>query len=211
MAQFQFVMRAGPTPGKIYPLEEAEITVGRDSVNSIAINDAEVSRKHAKLELRGTSYVIQDIGSTNGTFVNESRITGIQVLNPGDIVSFGENITLMYEAVMDPNATMLASVKAPKTAASAQKPAPVRPVPAPAPAPAPAYSGQVPVGPAPAASAPAKKSKSGTLVLIVVVVIVLCVILGCLALLLWVDADKSGARWCQYLPFLVRTFGGYCQ
>lgn len=213
MAQFQFVMRAGPTPGKVYPLEDAEISIGRDNSNTIAINDAEVSRKHATLEMRGTSYVIQDLGSTNGTFVNETRVSGIQVLNPGDTVSFGENITLMYEAVVDPNATMLSSAKAPKTAAALQRPAPVRPAPAaaPAPAPAPAYSGQVPAGPAAATPAPAKKSGSGKIVVIIVAVIVVCIILGCLAFMLWVDADKTGARWCQYLPFLVRMFGGVCQ
>jgi pSer/pThr/pTyr-binding forkhead associated (FHA) protein len=209
MAQFQFVMRSGPTPGKIYPLEEAEISVGRDNSNSIAINDAEVSRKHATLELRGTSYIIQDLGSTNGTFVNGARISSIQVLNPGDTISFGENITLMYESVVDPNATMLSSAKPPKTAAAIQKPAPVRP--APTPAPAPAYSGQIPAGPAPAAAVPAKKTGGSKIVLIIVAVIILCIILGCLAVLLWVDADKTGGRWCQYLPFIVRMFGGVCQ
>ena len=44
MAQFRFVMRSGPTVGKVYPLEAAEISIGRDSSNMVAINDAEVSR-----------------------------------------------------------------------------------------------------------------------------------------------------------------------
>jgi predicted component of type VI protein secretion system len=207
MAQFQFVMRSGPTPGKVYLLEDAEATVGRDNSNTIAINDAEISRKHAKLELRGMSYVIQDLGSTNGTFINGARISGIQVLNPGDTVSFGENITLMYETVADPNATMLSSAKSPKTAAALQKPAPVRI--APAPAPAPAYAGQVPVGPAPVA--PAKKSGSGKIVIIVIAVVIVCIILGCIGFLIYIDADKTGARWCQYLPFIARMLGGVCQ
>jgi predicted component of type VI protein secretion system len=209
MAQFQFVMRSGPTPGKVYLLEDAEATVGRDNSNIIAINDAEISRKHAKLELRGMSYVIQDLGSTNGTFINGARISGIQVLNPGDTVSFGENITLMYEPVADPNATMLSSAKPPKTAAALQRPAPVRAAPAPTPVPAPAYAGQVPVGPAPVA--PAKKSGAGKVVLIIIAVVVLCIILSCIGFLIYVDADKTGARWCQYLPFFARLLGGVCQ
>ena len=87
---FGFVMRSGPTVGKVYPLEAAEISIGRDSSNMVAINDAEVSRRHARMELRGSAYMIQDLGSTNGTFVNGTRITGLQVLNPGDTVAFGE-------------------------------------------------------------------------------------------------------------------------
>ncbi len=206
MSQFQFVMRSGPHPGKVYPIDGTELTIGRDNSNAVAINDAEVSRKHAKMELRGSSYVIQDLGSTNGTFVNGNRTSGMQVLNPNDIVSFGENIVLMYEAISDPNATMISSAKAPKTAAAAQ-----RPVRAPAPAPAPAYSGQVPAGPAPVAAAPAKKSGSGKLVLIIIAVVVICIILGCVAFLLWIDADKTGARWCQYLPFMAQWLGAVCQ
>ncbi|MEM4234830.1 MAG: FHA domain-containing protein, partial [Candidatus Methanomethylicaceae archaeon] len=107
MAEFQFVMRSGPTPGKVYPLEGDVITIGRDPANTIHINDAEVSRRHARLEKRDNAYVIQDLGSTNGTFVNGVRLSGMQVLNPGDQISLGENIHLTYEAVVDPNATVI--------------------------------------------------------------------------------------------------------
>jgi pSer/pThr/pTyr-binding forkhead associated (FHA) protein len=212
MAEFQFVMRSGPTPGKIYPIEGNELTVGRESNNSIAINDAEVSRKHARLEKRGTSYVIQDLGSTNGTFVNGVRISGIQVLNAGDEVSFGENILLMYEAVVDPNATMVSSPKPAKTEMSPQRPVVAAPPAAPAssrPAaavPGPAYSGKVPAGPV---SSPASKSNS-KIILIIIAVVVLCIIAGCIGTLAWIDADPTGARWCQYLPFIARLFGGVC-
>jgi len=207
MSQFQFVMRSGPTPGKVFPLEGTNLTIGRDTGHAISINDAEISRKHAKMELRGSSYVIQDLGSTNGTFVNGNRISGIQVLNPNDIVSFGENIVLMYEAVTDPNATMLSASKAPKTSAGAKKPAPA---PAPAPAAEPAYSGQVPAGPPAAAPAKVKKKGGSKVVLIIILVAVVCLILGCVAFLLWIDADKTGARWCSWLPFVARWLGAVC-
>jgi hypothetical protein len=197
-------MRSGPNPGKVFPVEGNELTIGRDTSNPISINDAEVSRKHAKMELRGSSYVIQDLGSTNGTFVNGSRISGMQVLNPNDIVSFGENIALMYEAIADANATMISSAKAPRTAAGARRPAAPPPPP-----PAPAYSGQVPAGPAPAA-APAKKSGSGKIVLILILVLIVCAILGCVGFLWWVDADPEGKRWCQYLPFVAQWLGAVC-
>jgi len=169
--QFQFVVRSGPNVGKVYPLEAQEISVGRDNSNMIAINDVEVSRRHAKVELRGSAYVIQDLGSTNGTFVNGQRVSGIQVLNPGDTVSFGEGIMLMYEAAYDSNATMVASsAKAARTIAPVRRPAPM---PTPISVPPPAYSGQVPAGPVPVAAAPEKKKNTGLVIGIIVAIIVL--------------------------------------
>jgi hypothetical protein len=176
-ALFQFVMRSGPNAGKVYPLEAADITIGRDAANGVAINDAEVSRKHAQLSLHGASYVIQDLGSTNGTFVNGQRISTTQVLNAGDTVSFGENIVLQYEAAYDPNATVVGA-KAPRTAVPAPKPASAPanvPPPAPVAAPAPVYSGQVPAGPTPVAPAPAaKKGSKGWIIIVIVIVLLLC-------------------------------------
>jgi len=217
-AQFQFVMRSGPNTGEIYPLGTPEIIVGREASNGVAINDGEVSRKHAKLSLQGSTYVIQDLGSTNGTFINGKRISTPQVLNPGDAVSFGENIVLVYEAAFDPNATLVASSQASKTVvpASSPVPTPVRtpaptPTPTPTPAPIPAqvpspvstpvqgYSGQVPVSPVPMAVAPVKKG-GGKVIVIILIMLLLCLILACVAIFFWVDSDKSGARWCM-VPF----------
>jgi predicted component of type VI protein secretion system len=205
-AQFQLTMRFGPTPGKVFPLEAAEITIGRDISNGIAINDAEVSRSHAKLTLQGSAYALQDLGSTNGTFVNGTRLSGPFTLKAGDTVSFGENIKLQYEAAFDPNATMASSAKAAKTTMAPMPAA----TPA-APAPVPSYSGQVPAGPAPVPAAP-KKSGAARVVIIVIAIILVCLILACLAVFLWVDADKTGARWCMIpLRFVTQLLGGFCQ
>ena len=133
MAQFRFVMQSGPVVGKVYYLDAEEIYIGRESTNTIVINDVQVSRRHAKLEQKGSEYVIQDLGSTNGTFVNGVRISGTQVLNLGDMVALGEGITLVYESSMDLNATVL-STKSPETVV--QHPAHM---PAPAPAPEPVH------------------------------------------------------------------------
>jgi hypothetical protein len=200
-AQFQFVMRSGPNPGKIYPLEAPEIIIGRDASNVVAINDAEVSRKHAKLSQHGSAYVIQDLGSTNGTFVNGQRITGTQVLNPGDTVSFGENIVLMYEAAYDPNATVIASAPAPKTVAPVYRPAPA---PVSVPPPVQAYSGQVPAGPVQMAAAPAKKKFPIWLIIVIAILVVIC---ACVGFFLIIDQLNL---WCQVVPFLVPLLGGTC-
>ena len=201
MAQFQLVVRSGPNAGRAYPLDAQEVIIGRDIGNAISINDAEISRKHAKLSLHGSSYVVEDLGSTNGTFVNNQRLTASKVLNPGDLVSLGENIVLAYESALDPNATVISSAKAPKTVAPARKAAPP---------PEPAYSGQVPAGPVPAAKAPRKKG-GGKLVLIIIIAAVLCLILGCILTFVWVDADATGARWCMF-PFnlIGQLLGGVC-
>jgi pSer/pThr/pTyr-binding forkhead associated (FHA) protein len=218
MAQFRFVMRSGPTIGKVYPLEADEIFIGRDATNKVAINDAEVSRRHARMELRGTAYVLQDLGSTNGTFVNGTRVSGMQVLNPGDTVSFGEGIVLAYESVMDMNATVLSNKPA-QTAVQRPTPAPVSaPAPTPPPvykpAPVPAYSGQVPAGPVPMPPPAATRKKKGgsKLVIIIIAIIVLCLILGCVAVLFYVDADKTGARWCTF-PIIstITKIAGMCK
>lgn len=167
MAQFRFVMRSGPTVGRTFPLEGEEIFIGRDTSNRISINDAEVSRKHARLVWQGEFYLLEDLGSTNGTFVNGQRLTGSVALKPGDLVALGENVVLMVETEFDPDATRLSArtgkaVKVPP----APPPSPV-PTPAPAVAPVPAYAGQVPAGPP---AAPEKKSAKVIWILIAALV-----------------------------------------
>ncbi len=211
-AQFQFVMRAGPTIGKVYPLEGPEITLGRESSNAITINDVEVSRKHARMELQGSTYAIQDLGSTNGTFVNGQRVTGVQPLNPGDSVSFGEGIVLSYESVFDPNATMMsANISRPEPAPTVAPTPAAEAAPAPAPMPvaqppAPAYSGQVPAGPPPLAPAPAQARKKFP-IWVIILILVLLVICACIAFFVIIDQLNL---WCNVVPFLVPLLGGSC-
>jgi pSer/pThr/pTyr-binding forkhead associated (FHA) protein len=200
-AQFQFVMRSGPDVGKVYLLRSQEITIGRDSNNTITINDAEVSRKHASMELRGTAYVIQDLGSTNGTFVNGQRLSGVQVLNAGDAVSFGEGIMLVYEAVYDANATVVSSpAKAAKTVTPVRR---LAPTPTSITVPPPAYSGQVPAGPIPEETAEKKKFPIW-IILLILLLLVICV---CVGFFVIIDQFRL---WCQVVPFLVPLLGGTC-
>ena len=148
---YQLVMRSGPTPGKVFELSKNENYIGRDISNDIVINDSEVSRKHARLVLQAGSFVLEDIGSTNGTFVNGQRLMGPHVLKPGELIMLGENVGLAFEAGYDENATMVAS---PGPAASYSPPPPspretyvppvrqeVSPAPPPTPASQPMYSG----------------------------------------------------------------------
>ena len=185
MSDFQLVMRSGPTAGKIFPLSGNEVTIGRDAPNNIMINDAEVSRRHARLTWQGTGYILEDAGSTNGTFVNGQRISRPHALRPGEVISLGENIVLMYEATSDAYATMVSASA--RATAKAKPPPP----PEPAPAPAPAYAGQVPAGPAPAPAAPAKKRISPLLIIGLILLLLVC---ACVAF--FIIIDQLGL-WCQ--------------
>ncbi len=122
MAQFQLVLRVGPSPGKVYPLLKNEASIGRDINNDIVINDAEISRKHCRLKMVGNGYVIEDLGSTNGTWVDEQRISGQYQLSHGNTIRLGDNISLMYEVVgHDADATVASASAAPATAQAPPK------------------------------------------------------------------------------------------
>ena len=201
-SQFQLIMRTGPTPGATFMLEGDQLNIGRDSTNEITINDAEVSRRHARLTFQGGKYVLEDLGSTNGTFVNGQRLAGPRVLKAGEVVSFGEQIVLVFEVVTsDPGATMVS----PRAAAI---PSASRPVTPPPPPPA-EYVGSVPASPASADSTPAKKMNLTPIIIGVVILLVICC---CISVFLWVDADPTGARWCNF-PFniVAQILGSACQ
>jgi predicted component of type VI protein secretion system len=67
-----------------WPLEAKETTIGRWSGNDVVIADRWVSRRHARIVQRGMRYVIEDLDSKNGTFVNGQRLGVPQELEDGD-------------------------------------------------------------------------------------------------------------------------------
>ena len=70
------------------------INIGRRLDNQIIVDDARVSRSHAQLRLRFGHYVVYNLGSTGGTFVNGRRVEEC-VLRPGDVISLG-GVPLIY-------------------------------------------------------------------------------------------------------------------
>jgi predicted component of type VI protein secretion system len=123
---YQLVMRSGPTPGKAYSLDKEEIFIGRDVNSDVVISDSEVSRKHARIILQAGGYTLEDLGSTNGTFVNGQRLMGPHLLRPGELIMLGENVSLTYEPGFDPDATMV-SAPAPRGSADVFPQPPRRP------------------------------------------------------------------------------------
>jgi LysM repeat protein len=91
------LMRRGPQPNRPFPLGKDVITIGRSPDNDIAIDDAEVSRHHARLTRRGNDWILEDLGSRNGTTVNGRRIIGPVTLTPGAQVGLGTGILFSME------------------------------------------------------------------------------------------------------------------
>jgi len=85
-----------PSGERIY-INAAPVSIGRLPECTIAVNDSNISRRHAEVRAGTTSYVVVDLGSTNGTMINGVKITGEQRLNDGDIISVGST-HLRFEA-----------------------------------------------------------------------------------------------------------------
>ncbi len=69
---------------------DAIATIGRDVNNAIVVDDQFVSAEHAILTFRGRAWYVEDLGSTNGTFVNGAPVEGVVPLGFGDVIQVGQ-------------------------------------------------------------------------------------------------------------------------
>lgn len=92
----RLVVEASPglEVGTVYPLGGG-LTIGRSRSNDMHVDDSYVSHMHARILRRGSFYFVEDLGSTNGTFLNDHRIENAQ-LRVRDSLRMGET-TLRYE------------------------------------------------------------------------------------------------------------------
>jgi hypothetical protein len=89
------VVTAGRGRGQTFDLR-GEVRLGRDRSNAIVISDGKVSRHHFRLDpIRGT-YILSDLGSANGTFVNGVRVTQPVRLHDGDLINLGDTQIVFY-------------------------------------------------------------------------------------------------------------------
>jgi pSer/pThr/pTyr-binding forkhead associated (FHA) protein len=75
-----------------YLLAAAERFVGRDSGNDIVLDDEQVSARHARIWCTGEEFWVEDLESTNGTYVNGQRIGGATRLQAGDLLKLGRSL-----------------------------------------------------------------------------------------------------------------------
>ncbi|MBE6067234.1 FHA domain-containing protein [Clostridium sp. BSD9I1] len=77
--------------GGVIPLQ-GQITIGRKEDNTFMLDDPYVSGKHARIYAKSGDYIIEDLGSTNGTLVNDDQIEGKKYLETGDIIKIGNTV-----------------------------------------------------------------------------------------------------------------------
>jgi pSer/pThr/pTyr-binding forkhead associated (FHA) protein len=98
--KMKLIMRTGSKVSGEYPLDAEVIRLGRERARTIPINDNQVSRHHAEITCsedgRERAWIITDLDSTNGTYVNEQRLTGGHRLRAGDHIRVG-NTVFTYE------------------------------------------------------------------------------------------------------------------
>jgi diguanylate cyclase (GGDEF)-like protein len=86
----------GEHEGALYVLENERTVIGRDPEAGIAIPDDHLSRRHACIERAGDGFVIEDLGSTNGTFVDGKRVTRQRPLVDGSRIHLGSSTVLHF-------------------------------------------------------------------------------------------------------------------
>lgn len=82
------VVRTGPQAGARFELTTNLTRLGRHPESEISLDDISVSRRHAEIERQGDEYVVRDMGSLNGTYVNQRRVDST-VLQQGDEILIG--------------------------------------------------------------------------------------------------------------------------
>lgn len=80
-----------------FPIGGHPLVVGRDPACGLPIDSELVSWQHASIELRGSEALLTDLGSTNGTFLNGRPVQGSVRLDDGDLISFAEELTAVFE------------------------------------------------------------------------------------------------------------------
>jgi pSer/pThr/pTyr-binding forkhead associated (FHA) protein len=88
----------GPDAGSVFRIEKPRVTIGRSNAD-LTLNDSEASRQHAAVEVRDTSYMLSDLGSTNGTLFDGSKIE--EAVELGDKSEFQVGGTTLMLIVTD--------------------------------------------------------------------------------------------------------------
>jgi pSer/pThr/pTyr-binding forkhead associated (FHA) protein len=94
------LLRSGELKGRRLPIKVPVANIGRGDYNDVVIADPSVSTMHAKLQRRDAVWILTDLGSTNGTFVEGERLNGEMPLSPGTTLKFGD-VAALFEPLDD--------------------------------------------------------------------------------------------------------------
>ncbi|MFV0309665.1 MAG: FtsK/SpoIIIE domain-containing protein [Desertimonas sp.] len=100
------VVVAGPDAGTWRPLVVGQpVRVGRTD-GELRLRDDALSRAHARFDTDGTRFLVTDLGSSNGTFVEGAAVTGKQIIQPGDFVGLGDSVLTVVVVTADDRAPL---------------------------------------------------------------------------------------------------------
>lgn len=97
----RLVLQEGKAPEPVRHLGEFPCVVGRLASCGLQLDEPQSSRKHFRVERRGAGYVLVDLGSTNGTYLNHERVVGEAPLRHGDRIRVGDTV-VVFESAPDP-------------------------------------------------------------------------------------------------------------
>ncbi|MEP7326414.1 MAG: FHA domain-containing protein [Gemmatimonadota bacterium] len=155
-AMASFLVRSGKLKGTRLPIRVPVVNIGRAEYNDVVIADDSVSTAHAKLQRREGIWVLTDLGSTNGSFVDGEAVSGEVALGPGVTVRFGQ-VSVLFEPTDDAMGVAKGSgtqMMEPLKAPPAPPPAPAEPPRRPTPPPPPPVSAAPPRASAPSSREP---------------------------------------------------------
>jgi pSer/pThr/pTyr-binding forkhead associated (FHA) protein len=125
----------GPDAGRQVSLDRA-IEIGRGDAADLTLNDGEVSRRHARVTPQVDGAIVEDLGSSNGTFVNQNELVGPARITPGDELLVGVTVMQLRSAAQVAAQPSAVRPVPPALAIPAQRPTYVAPLEQKAPAPA---------------------------------------------------------------------------
>lgn len=100
----KLTIQSGAESGQTFEFTQDLIVIGRGTHGDIVLSDPAVSRHHCQIRREAEGYVIQDMGSVNGTFVNNELITAPCRLCDGDLITVGETVLAVQESGVTPAA-----------------------------------------------------------------------------------------------------------
>jgi pSer/pThr/pTyr-binding forkhead associated (FHA) protein len=102
---------------QVYDFKQESIVIGRDDGVDVLIDNPSVSRRHAEIRLGEDGWVVEDLGSSNGTFIRGTKIQGPQAIGLGDEIGFGKFSIVFGKALGEGEHAPPAAPAAPKPAA----------------------------------------------------------------------------------------------
>lgn len=178
---------SGARAGHRDVFDKSYVGIGRHPLSDLrfdAEEDLDASTRHAAIVKTGTTFVLRDLGSTNGTYVNGEKLAGERTLNDGDALRFGvHGPEVSFHLLRDEGEVIIEAVHAPAPSGPVKEPAPTRRPEAPKAA-APSPAAAVPPGPSKTSVLRAQiheqRSRYRALALTVIVVV-----LGAIAVVVW--------------------------